>query len=274
MSGTSSFLFLLLAIDNPRTADSTGSSRGDETDLFTGRSVAPHSRGLTNVLMVTTTVRVLHGVLGDTSHLWPAVSLDSEFVVGSAGFQHRFVNSSTTGDQTEHSPISARVQLFDSRGKLHSRLSSIRVVGDDCAVTSTGLGNLATIARFLLERAHDRTFRHLPDWHDVSDVELGLLAGVDELAGADAFGCDHGFGDFSVLVWVLELDFGKRSTPTWIVNNILHQTLDEALSLGIVKRSKLGGTLSALTSTRKNRASTLSLALYNAPHVCSSVSST
>jgi len=198
------------------------------------------------MLMVTTTVGMLDGVLGDTSHLWPAVSLHAELVVGSAGLEHGLVDSSATGDEAKHGSVSAGVKLLDARRKLDSGLASVGVVGDDGAVATTGLGDLATVTRFLLEGADNGTLWHLADWHDVTDVELSLLTGVDELAGADALGSDHGLGDLSVLVWVLELDLGEWGTPAWVVDDVLHETLDESLSLGIVERSELGGALSAL----------------------------
>jgi len=219
------------------------------------------------MLMVTTTVWMLDGVLGDTSHLWPAVSLHAELVVGSASFEHGLVDSSATGDEAKHGSVSAGVKLLDARRELDSGLASVGVVGDDGAVATTGLGDLATVTRFLLERADNGTLWHLADWHDVTDVELSLLTGVDELAGADTLWADHGLSNLSVLVWVLELNLGEWGTPAWIVDDILDETLHKTVSLGIIEAPQLGSALSALAPTGKNRSSTLTLALYNASHV-------
>jgi len=52
-------------------SETTGSSGGDETDFATGGSVATDGGRHTDVLMVTTTVRMLHRVHGNTADLGP-----------------------------------------------------------------------------------------------------------------------------------------------------------------------------------------------------------
>jgi hypothetical protein len=54
--GSSLFLELL------GTAEQTCPAGGNETDLLTGRRVARNGRSVTNVLVVTTTVRVINGL--------------------------------------------------------------------------------------------------------------------------------------------------------------------------------------------------------------------
>ena len=44
------------------TTQTTGAASGDETDLLTGRATAANSGGVTDVLMVATTVGVINGV--------------------------------------------------------------------------------------------------------------------------------------------------------------------------------------------------------------------
>ena len=85
------------------TTQTTGAASGDETDLLTGDSEARHSSGMTNVLMVTTTVRVIDGVHCDTSDLGPAVALDSVLVELVTSLQDGLVNTTATGDQTDDS---------------------------------------------------------------------------------------------------------------------------------------------------------------------------
>ena len=50
--------------------------------------------------MVTTTVRMLNRVHGDTTHLRPAVALNLVFVVGAACLQDGFVDTATTGNNS------------------------------------------------------------------------------------------------------------------------------------------------------------------------------
>ena len=56
-------------------SDSSSSSGGDQTDLLSGGSSSFDGRSLSDVLMVTASVRMLNGVHGNTSNLWPTVSL-------------------------------------------------------------------------------------------------------------------------------------------------------------------------------------------------------
>ena len=63
------------------TAEQTCPAGGDETSLLTGNGVARDGRGLSDMLVVTTTVRVIDGVHGNTTSTGPAVALGSELVV-------------------------------------------------------------------------------------------------------------------------------------------------------------------------------------------------
>merc|ERR1719198_1649150 len=205
-----------------------------------------------DMLMVSSSVWMLDWIFGDTSDLWPAVSLQSEFMVGSSGFEHWFINSSTTSDEAKHSSVSAGVELFDTGWEFYSGFAGVGVVGDNGTVTTGSFSDLTSITRFFFQLADDGTFWHLSDWHDVTNVEGSFFTGVDELTGADTFWADHGFGDFSVFVGVLELDFGQWGAPAWVVNDVLYKTLDKTLSFGIVQRSEFGGAFSAFRSTGEN----------------------
>lgn len=58
--------FLVVCLSS---ANTTGTSGGDETDLATRGGTSLHCGGLTDVLVVTTSVRMLHGVHGHTTDL-------------------------------------------------------------------------------------------------------------------------------------------------------------------------------------------------------------
>lgn len=64
------------------TTEQTSPPGGDETGLLTLGGLARDGRGLTDMLVVTTTVRVIHGVHGNTTSLGPRVALDGELVLG------------------------------------------------------------------------------------------------------------------------------------------------------------------------------------------------
>ena len=75
----SEFLGGLLFLGEPllaSTSDETSSAGGDETDLSTRGGRPLDGTGRANMLMVTTTVGMLHGVHSHTSHSGPAVPLD------------------------------------------------------------------------------------------------------------------------------------------------------------------------------------------------------
>ena len=78
-------------LDRLATANTAGTAGSDQADLLARGRVARHRRRVTNVLMVTTAVRVLYRVAGNTAHLGPAVALTAEAVerVTSLQYGHR-----------------------------------------------------------------------------------------------------------------------------------------------------------------------------------------
>ena len=63
------------------TTEQTSSSGSNETGLLTLGSVSGDSRGFTDVLMVTTTVGMVDRVHGNTTSLWPRITLHSGLVL-------------------------------------------------------------------------------------------------------------------------------------------------------------------------------------------------
>ena len=96
---------LILVQELLSSTDSSGPAGGDETDLATGRRASLDGGGLSDVLMVSTSVGMLDGVHGHTTDLGPAVALGLVLVVGTAGLQHGFVNTTATGDNTNHGTV-------------------------------------------------------------------------------------------------------------------------------------------------------------------------
>src|SRR4051794_16383206 len=93
----------LYLIRAERASDTASSASRDLTSLRTSRTIASDSTWLTHVLLVTTTVRVVHRVHCHTSDLGPLVALDSVLVERTTSLQDRFVGSSTASNQTNHS---------------------------------------------------------------------------------------------------------------------------------------------------------------------------
>ena len=74
--------------------------------------------------MVTTTEGMLDGVHSNTTDLWPAVTLDLVFVVGTASLQERLVDTSTTGDDTNGSTAAGVKDLLGAGWKLQKNFIS------------------------------------------------------------------------------------------------------------------------------------------------------
>jgi hypothetical protein len=248
------------------TTEQTRSSGSDKTGLLTLDGVSGDGRSLTNMLMVTTTVRMVDGVHGNTTSLGPAVTLDSELVLGTRSLEEGLVSSATTSDNTDHSSGSGVDDLLGARGELDAGLALIRVVADNGDVVAGGSAESATITDLLLDVGDDGTLRHLTEGEDVADGQSSLLSGIDELAGVHAFVGDEGLGSLLESVGVAEDDLGERSTTTSIVDNLADYTSKVSVALGIVEVSELGGSLVQARVGREDGSTTLTLVANNSTH--------
>lgn len=246
-----------------RTTQQTSSSGGDQTNLLTWNSASRDGRSLTNMLMVTTTVRVVNRVHGNTTGLWPRVSLDSVLVESTASLQQRLVNSTTTSDDTDDTSSRGVDDLLGTRRKSDSGLVLVWVVADDDNVVTGGSGQSTSVTRLLLDVGDNGTFWNGTQRQDVTDVQRGLSTGVDELTSVHTLVGDEGLLTQLVLVWVTEDNLSQWGTSTSVVNDLLHDTTDVTMTLGEVQSSQLGSTLSQSGVGGEDRTSTLSLVTNN-----------
>ena len=79
------------------TSDQAGPTSRNQPDLPAGTLSSRDGRGLSNVLMVPSSVRMFDWIHGNTAHLRPAVPLHPVLVVGAAGFQDGFVYATAAG---------------------------------------------------------------------------------------------------------------------------------------------------------------------------------
>mmetsp|Transcript_68463 Transcript_68463/g.79754 ORF Transcript_68463/g.79754 Transcript_68463/m.79754 type:complete len:273 (-) Transcript_68463:6-824(-) len=229
------------ALDGLTTTNTTRAAGGDQTDLLAWGSVAGHRRGVTNVLMVTTTVGVLHGVTGHTTHLGPAVALATEAVERVTGLEDGLLNTATTGDDADHSAAGRGDGLLLAAGQLQASAARLVVVGDDDAVVTAGASKRATVARLGLDVAHDAALRDGRQGHDVANGQGGLDTAVHRLASEHTLRGNHELLDALVLVRVAELHASQGGTAASLVLNGLHNTTHEAVALGVVQNAELGG---------------------------------
>ncbi|KAI3485285.1 hypothetical protein L1887_51398 [Cichorium endivia] len=194
------------------TADKTGAAGGDETDLLTGGGEAGAGGGLADVLVVTTTVRVVDGVHSHTTGARPRVALDLELVVGTAGLEQGLVDTATAGDDANGGTRGGGDGLLGARGETDARGLAVGVVADDGGVVARGAGERATVTGLLLDVADNGTFGERREGENVGDVQGSLLTAVDELAGGEALGGNEGLDTGAVLVGVTEGNLGEGST--------------------------------------------------------------
>ena len=132
------------------------------------------------------------------------VALSLELVVRTTRLQQRLVNPSTTRNNTDRRTAAARHRLFRAARQTDARLVLVRRVADDGGVVARGAGKSTTVTCFLFDVADDGTFGELGDGEDVSDVQSGLLAAVDESTGVETFGGNEGFLTELVAVGITE----------------------------------------------------------------------
>lgn len=154
-------LLLLLVVNLLAAAQLTGAAGGNETDLLARHGVALHGRRVTDVLMVSSTVRVLNWVHRNTTDLRPAVTLGLVLVESTASLQQRFVNASTTGNNANDSARHGRDGLLLSRGEAHTCLASALNVTNDLRKAARRLRESALVSGVLLDVVDDGARGHV-----------------------------------------------------------------------------------------------------------------
>jgi len=112
----------------------------------------------------------------------------------------------------------------------------------------------------------------LTNGHDIANSKVRLLSAIDELAGVHALcGNEQLLADL-VPVGIAEMDNSKGSTAARIVDDVPHDSLDVAITFGVVDGSESGSTLPALGVRRENRSGTLTLGTNYTTHFPTNVS--
>ena len=143
------------------------------------------------MLVVTTTVRVLHRVHRHTTNLGPGVALHLELVVVGARLEHGLVAATAARNLADGGAAAGRDGLLGAGGKLDAGEAGVGVVGDEDAVLAGSLGEDAAVAELRLHVADDATLGHGADGEGVAHDELSLLTAVEELTGVDALSRDE-----------------------------------------------------------------------------------
>lgn len=188
------------------------------------RSVSPGSGGVTDVLMVATTMGVLNGVHGNTTDAGPVLLLGLSLVVCGASLKHGLVSSLAASGDADHGSAGALDGLASAGREADTGLSALLRVADDEGRAAGGAGVGSAVTNLSLNVRDDGSFWHSVDRKDVADNERGLGARVDELAGVHALHGNEVLGALLVAVRVTEDDLGKGRATAGVVHNSLHNT--------------------------------------------------
>jgi len=197
------------------------------------------------VLVVTTSVRVLHWVHRTPADLWPAVALDAVLVVCAASLHQRLVETATAGDNADGCTAGVLHPLLGAGRKTDLGALLLEVLSDEGAVVAGATSDHTAVARADLAVGDDSSLRHGLERKGVASDQLSLSSAVDELASVGTLHCWHELLVELVLASIVESHLGERSTTTRVVDDVLHDTLDEADALAKVEHAELCSALAA-----------------------------
>lgn len=168
---------------------------------------------------------VIDRVHGNTTSLRPVVLLGLGGVESTASLEHRLVDTSTTGDDTNSGTGEGVDGLLSAGRKTDTGAASIGIVTDDGGVVAGGSGKRATVSRLLLDVADDGSLRKSREGENVADGESSLLSAENERASREALSCDEGLSAHLVAVRVTEDNAGERSTTVKVCKKRISGTV-------------------------------------------------
>merc|ERR1740125_3764 len=216
------------------TAKTTSTTGSNKTNLLTRNGIPFASRGVTNVLVITTTVRVLNGVHSNTTNDGEVVTLGLVFVVSTTSLKHRLLATTTTGNNTDGTTSGTEDTLFHTRWHTDASFTGFGIVGHNGAVITRSTGDFTSVSRLFFYVGDDATFGKVSDRDDVSDLKGSFFTAIDELTGVSTFSSDEVFFDLFKFVRVAEDDLSDGSSTSRIVNDLSDDAFDIAVFFGVV----------------------------------------
>jgi len=167
-------------LDLDRTTQQTSSASSNKPNFLPRDSISGNCRRLSDVLVVTTTVGMVHRIHGHTTSARPVVTLSLELVEGAAGLEQGFVNPPTTSNNADCGPSAPSNCLFGTTWQANSSFVVFSAVPDDRRIISAGTGQRTAIARSLFDIANDGPLGKNTDRENVSYCEGSLATAVHE----------------------------------------------------------------------------------------------
>lgn len=251
-------LILSKLLDSTKTSGPPGS---DQTNLTTRRSRLGNGRRTTDVLVVSSSEGMLHGILCHTPNLGPAVPLNGVLVVSTSSLEEGLISTSTSGDNSDLGTDIGLDSLLSSRWETDTGGTLLVIVGNDDSETSRSTGELSTVTGTGFNVADNGSLGNLLQRKNISAGKGGLLSAVDELSGVHTLGGNHELSVPLVAVSIQELDLGNGCTSSGVMEDLLDDTTDVAATFGIIDGAELDGSLTSAHMRLEDGGLTLPLRL-------------
>jgi len=172
----SSLISLLFFFDGLlSSSNETSSSGSDESYFLTVRCISGHSWWMSNMLLITTTMRMIYGVHSNTSNSGPSSTLCLVFVVLTTGLANWLVGSSTSSTYSNHGSAVTWNSSSATTWKSDSCLSSIIWVTDNDCWGSTGSSEWSSVSCLSFTVGNNGTFGEKVDGQDIADWEWSYI---------------------------------------------------------------------------------------------------
>ena len=149
--------------------------------LLSRRSVSAASRSKTDVLLVTTSVRMLNWIHSNTSNNRPNFSLSLVLVELISCLQDWLFDNASRSNNSNHRSAFSINGLSGTRWELYSGLGAIFRVTDDSGTHPTGSGVASSVSRVQFDIANGSTLWNLVDWKDVSNSKMSYELKIQRL---------------------------------------------------------------------------------------------
>jgi len=104
---------------------------------------------------------------------------------------------------------------------------------DDNGGASRGSGESASISLLSFTVGDNSSLGHSADWEDISYGEGCLSTSIDELTSVHSFNGDEVLKSLLESICISEGDLSEWCSSTWIVNNVLNNSLDISTIINI-----------------------------------------
>jgi len=221
---------------------------------------------MADVLVITSSVRVLNRIHSGTANLRPRVPLHTELVVIPSSLEHWLVWTAATRDKAYDGTARGWNGLTRAAWQPNASLLAIIGVAHDHARRTGGTRYASAIGRLLFAHGYHGTLWHLRQRHDVADGKLSLSSTVDKLTSVSSLDGNHEFLLELVTIWIMENDLGNRGATSWVVSDAPDEALDVSVSLDVVNRAELDSSEPALGLRSEDKGLTLTLAADATTH--------